>query len=137
MESILSPDEAAGLLTALAMPFIGMMLIIIIVLLIKDFAAKVSKGIAFKLNGTFKEGDKVILDGEKALVVKIGLTQTVFGITKSGGDLDGDYVWRYVPNERIAGVKLEKLIFDITPLANSNKIHKNESEIQQLKNGQT
>lgn len=135
METILTPNKAALEITELVLPFVGMMLIVIIGLMIKDYAAKISKGVAFKLTGTFREGDKVILDGEKALVVKIGLTQTVFGITKTGGDLDGDYVWRYVPNERISSLKLEKVIFDITPVANSDKIHKNETDIQQLKDG--
>jgi len=60
----------------------------------------------------------VILDGEKALIVRIGLTETVFGVTKSGGEWDGDYVWRYVPNERIPFLKIEKIVFDKTPEKN-------------------
>ena len=63
------------------------------------------------------------------------MTQTVFGVTKSGGDLDGDYVWRYVPNERIDFLVLEKIIFDHTPLNNKEKITNNSNRIEELKNG--
>ena len=84
----------------LVMPFIGVLVMLIVTLWIKDFAAKMAKGIMFSMNKSFQEGDKVILDGEEALIVKIGMTQTVFGVTKSEGIWDGDYVWRYVPNDR-------------------------------------
>ena len=103
--------------------------------MIKDFATKLSKGIAFSMNKQFKEGDKVVLDGERALIVKIGLTQTVFGIEKDSGQFRGDYVWRYVPNERIEMLKLEKVVFDHTPINNKNKIADNKERIEELKNG--
>jgi hypothetical protein len=82
------------------------------------------------MNKSFQEGDKVILDGERALIVKIGLTQTVFGITKSNGEWDGDYVWRYVPNERIPYLKLEKVVFDNTSIINEGKIEDNKQKIE-------
>jgi hypothetical protein len=87
----------------------------------------------FKFNPQFREGDKVILDGERALIVKIGMTETVFGVTKSSGEFDGDYVWRYVPNERISFLKLEKVIFDITSINNEKKIGNNKEEIDKIK----
>lgn len=80
----------------------------IITLWIKDILTKIAKGLGFKLSGIFREGDRVILDNESAIIVKIGITHTVFGITKS----DNQYCWRYVPNERISYLKLEKLIFE-------------------------
>lgn len=80
----------------------------IITLWIKDFLTKIAKGLTFKLSGIFREGDRVILDNEQAIIVKIGITYTVFGITKD----DNHYCWRYVPNERISFLKLEKLIFE-------------------------
>ena len=58
---------------------------------------------------------------------------TVFGVTKSSGEFDGDYVWRYVPNERISFLKLEKVIFDITSINNEKKIGANKEEIQKIK----
>jgi hypothetical protein len=128
-------NTAALEITELLLPYIGMVMIVIIGFMIKDFATKLSKGIAFSMNKQFQEGDKVILDGERALIVKIGITQTVFGIQKAHGDFDGDYVWRYVPNERIEFLKIEKIIFDHLPINNQVQIHNNADQIQELKNG--
>ena len=128
--NILSPQLAAVEITEFLLPYIGMVLIVIFGFMLKDFATKMSKGIAFSMNKQFKEGDHVLIDGERALIVKIGFTQTVFGVTKS----NGDYVWRYVPNERIDYLKLEKIIFDQTSLNNKNRIANNKEEIEELKN---
>jgi len=132
---ILTPSGAAMEITELIMPYIGMVVIVVIGFMLKDFATKWGKGIAFQMNKQFQEGDHVLLDGERALIVKIGMTQTVFGVTKIGGELDGDYIWRYVPNERIEFLKLEKIIFDRTPINNSTTIKNNSYEIEELKNG--
>ena len=130
-----TPNAAALEITEFLLPYIGMVMIVIIGFMIKDFATKLSKGIAFSMNKQFKEGDKVVLDGERALIVKIGLTQTVFGIEKDSGQFRGDYVWRYVPNEGIEMLKLEKVVFDHTPINNKNKIADNNERIEELKNG--
>ena len=122
-------------LTDVMMPWIGILISIMMAIWFKDWATKLAKGIAFKLNPQFKEGDKVILDGERALIVKIGLTETVFGITKTGVEWDGDYIWRYVPNDRIPFLKLEKVVFDHTPHNNRSAIHDNREEIKKIKNG--
>jgi hypothetical protein len=130
-----TPNAAAIEITELILPYIGMILIVIIGFMIKDFATKFSKGLAFSMNKQFQEGDHVLIDGERALIVKIGISQTVFGVTKKGGELDGDYVWRYVPNERIDYLKLEKIIFDRTPLNNNTHIKNNSNRIEELENG--
>jgi hypothetical protein len=132
---IISAEAAALEITAFLLPYIGMVLIVVLAFIFKDYTTKWAKGIAFKLNRQFQEGDHVLLDGERALIVKIGLTQTVFGVTKNGGELDGDYVWRYVPNERIDFLKLEKIIFDHTPINNRERITNNSNRIEELKNG--
>ena len=103
---MLLPNELSELIT----PFVVALITLVISLWFKDFATKIARGLSFSLNRSFQEGDKVILDGERALIVKVGLIQTVFGITKSNGEWDGDYVWRYVPNERIPYLKLEKVV---------------------------
>ena len=133
--SILTPQLAAVEMTEFLLPSIGMVLIVIFGFMLKDFATKMSKGIAFSMNKQFQEGDHVLIDGERALIVKIGFTQTVFGVTKSNGEFDGDYVWRYVPNERIDYLKLEKIIFDQTPLNNKTKITVNTERIKEMENG--
>ena len=132
---ILSPSGAAVEMTEFLLPYIGMVMIVIFGFMLKDFATKMSKGIAFSMNKQFQEGDHVLIDGERALIVKIGFTQTVFGVTKSNGEFDGDYVWRYVPNERIDFLKLEKIIFDHTPLNNKSRIADNKEQIEEIKNG--
>ena len=126
------PIELSNQLSELITPFIVALLMLVISLWFKDFATKIAKGLAFSLNKSFQEGDKVILAGERALIVKVGLTQTVFGITKSNGEWDGDYVWRYVPNERIPYLKLEKVVFDNTSIINEGKIEANKEKIEVL-----
>ena len=135
MELPVSPQAIAVELTELFLPYIGMVMIVIIGFMIKDYATKLSKGIAFSMNSQFKEGDHVLLDDERALIVKIGLTQTVFGIQKTRGEFDGDYIWRYVPNERIDFLKLEKIVFDHTPINNKSKIEINKKDIQEMLDG--
>ena len=132
-----TPNTAAMEITEFLLPYIGMVMIVIIGFMIKDFATKLSKGIAFSMNKQFQEGDKVLIDGERALIVKIGITQTVFGISKSNGEFDGDYVWRYVPNEKIENLKIEKIIFDHLPINNQIQIHNNADQIEELKNGKS
>jgi len=104
----MNPNEFGIEVATLITPFITMMVILIVALWVKDLATKIAKGLAFKLMGPFKEGDKAILDGKEAIVVRIGLTMTVFGIYND----DKQYMWRYVPNERIAGLKLSKIIIN-------------------------
>ena len=74
-------------------------------LALKDWSVSFIKGLNFKMNPQFQEGDKVKLDGEEAVVIKIGMTTSVFGVTAKDG-----YTWRYVPNERIAMMKLAKVV---------------------------
>ncbi len=133
--SLITAEMAALELTEFLLPYIGMVMIVIFGFMLKDLATKLSKGIAFSMNKQFQEGDHVLIDGERALIVKIGVTQTVFGVTKSNGEFDGDYVWRYVPNERIDYLKLEKIIFDQTPINNKSRIADNKEQIEEIKNG--
>jgi hypothetical protein len=92
-------------ITNLLMPFISALVLLVITLWFKDFATGIAKGLKFKMNKAFNEGDTVILDGNDALIVKVGLSETVFGVYSDKG-----YTWRYVPNERIPMLKLEKVI---------------------------
>ena len=133
--SLITAEMAALEMTEFILPYIGMVVIVVFGFMLKDFATKMSKGIAFSMNKQFQEGDHVLIDGERALIVKIGFTQTVFGVTKVGGELDGDYIWRYVPNERIDFLKLEKIIFDRTPINNNTSIKNNSNRIEELENG--
>jgi len=87
-------------------PFIAASISFITLLVMKDALTSIAKGIKFRYNPTFQESDIVMVDGDRAIIVKIGMFTTVFGITKP----DGTYCWRYVPNTRIEFLKLEKII---------------------------
>ena len=98
------------------------------------------------MNKSFNEGDTVILDGSDALIVKVGLSETVFGVYSDKG-----YTWRYVPNERIPMLKLEKVINKDLHLdteaekaeklqsmidrAQDSQIGANKNAIEEIKNG--
>ena len=127
-------------------PWIAILISISAAFWFKDFATKIAKGMAFKMNKSFNEGDTVILDGQDALIVKIGLSETVFGVYSDKG-----YTWRYVPNERIPMLKLEKVINKdlhldteqekaekLQGLIDRNqdsKISANKDAIEEIKNG--
>ena len=133
-------------ITNLLMPFVSALMLLVITLWFKDFATKIAKGMAFKMNKSFNEGDTVILDGSDALIVKIGLSETVFGVYSEKG-----YTWRYVPNERIPMLKLEKVINKDLHLdtdeekaaklqamidsVQDSKIGANSQAIEEIKNG--
>jgi hypothetical protein len=98
--------EQLGLeLTDMMMPWITVLISLIVAVWLKDYATSIAKGLRFKMNPAFNEGDEVLLDGEPAMIVKIGTIETVFGVYSDRG-----YTWRYVPNERIPYIKLEKVI---------------------------
>ena len=86
-------------------PWIAILVSISAACWFKDFATNFMQGLKFRFNPAWNEGDEVLLEGEQALIVKIGLRETVFGTYGSNG-----YTWRYVPNERIQFLKLEKII---------------------------
>lgn len=92
-------------LTAMILPWMGVILSVIIAIWLKDFATNAAKGWAFKSNQSFNEGDHIILDGRDAIIVKIGMSQTVFGVYTDKG-----YTWRYISNDRLAVSKIEKII---------------------------
>jgi len=147
MDAEIMSASGVGLeITNLLMPFISALLLLVITLWFKDFATKIAKGMMFKMNRAFNEGDKVILDGNDSVIVKIGLTETVFGVYGDQG-----YTWRYVPNERIPTLKLEKVINKdlhldsdmekaqklqaMIDLAQDSKISANKEAIEEIKNG--
>ena len=124
--------------------FIGFLLTLIVGLSVRAAATSFVKGAKFRFNPAFKEGDKVILDGNPALIVKIGLSETVFGVYGDEG-----YTWRYVPNTRIEFLKLEKIVDPdlhrdtdqeraqkLVDAMQDAKIKTNGDEIAKIKNGE-
>ena len=98
-------DAQTAQITNFILPWIGILISLIVAIWIKDFATSLAKGFKFQMNKAFNEGDKVLLEGREAVIIKIGISETVFGVYSEKG-----YIWRYVPNERIAMLKLEKII---------------------------
>ena len=107
--------------------FLGFTLTLIIALSMRDWATSFITGMKFKYSPAFAEGDKVILDGSPPLIVKIGYQETVFGVYSKEG-----YTWRYVQNERIAFLKLEKIVD--TDLHVDSKQEKAQKIIDALQN---
>lgn len=105
MQEVQSINSLSGDLTALILPWIAVLVSAIIAFMLKDFVTNFAKGLAFQMNSAFNEGDKVIIDGSEAIIVKVGIKQTVFGVFSDKG-----YTWRYVPNERIPFLKIEKVV---------------------------
>ena len=147
MDAEIMNASGVGLeITNLLMPFISALLLLVITLWFKDFATGIAKGLKFKMNKSFNEGDTVILDGSDALIVKVGLSETVFGVYSDKG-----YTWRYVPNERIPTLKLEKVINkdlhldteaekaeklqSLIDRAQDSQIGANKNAIEEIKNG--
>ena len=133
-------------LTEFILPWVGILISLIIAVWVKDIATGLAKGLKFQMNKAFNEGDKVLLEGDDAVIIKIGISETVFGVYSDKG-----YIWRYVPNERIHTLKLEKIINPdlhldtdrekaekIQSLIDANQdthIVKNREAIENLKNG--
>ena len=133
-------------MSEMLMPWIALLLSIVITMWIKDWVQSFVKGMQFRINKAFNEGDHVILDGVPAHIVKIGNTETVFGVYSDRG-----YTWRYVPNSRIPFLKLEKIVnaelhldteFEkgqklqkLIDEVQDDKISSNRQEIEKLKNG--
>jgi len=124
----MNPKDISIFITELTTPFVVMMVGLVVTMGIKDYATAIAKGLAFKFFGPFKEGDHVILDGEEAVIVKIGVSMTVFGLNGKQG-----YMWRYIPNQKIANAKLGKIIFDNTTISNKDLINLNAEQIKNLK----
>jgi len=103
-------------------PFITGAVALIFTLWLRDFAGKVVRSVSFKFSGQFKEGEEVIIDGERAIIVKIGLTQTVFGIYRTTkGSSKINHYWRFVPNERIPFLHVEKIVADHEDIEGNDK----------------
>ena len=138
-------DAQTAQITNFILPWIGILISLIVAIWIKDFATSLAKGFKFQMNKAFNEGDKVLLEGREAVIIKIGISETVFGVYSEKG-----YIWRYVPNERIVMLKLEKIINPdlhldtdkekaeklqaLIDTIQNKHINKNREEIENLKN---
>ena len=139
-------DTLGMSITDLLAPWIAILISLSAVFWFKDFAVNLMSGLKLKFNPAFNEGDHIILDDCDAIIVKIGLRESVFGVYSDKG-----YVWRYIPNDRIKFHKLEKIINKNLHLdseaekgrriqamidkAQTEAINKNKEDITNLKKG--
>lgn len=85
--------------------YIWLGLAFIFVMLAKDILTTITYGLMFYFDRSFNEGDNVYLDGQRALIIKIGLRKTCFQIQEND-----ETHWRYIQNDKIRYAKLEKII---------------------------
>ena len=71
MQELESLESLSFELTTLLLPWISILISIVFVFWFKDFATSLAKGLKFKQNPLFNEGDKVLLEGQDAIIVKI------------------------------------------------------------------
>lgn len=144
--NILSANAIGFEIAHIIEPFALALIALVATMMFKDFATSLAKGLKFKLNRAFNEGDKVLLDDKDAIIVKIGISETVFGVYSDRG-----YTWRFVPNERIQFLKLEKVINKdlhldtdleraqklqaLIDINQDQQINNNAREIDKIKNG--
>ena len=100
-----SLDSISLDLTNALVPLIAIFLSLGLGFFINDLITNFITGIRFKFDASFNEGDKCIVDGDRAVLVKVGIYESVFSINNGRG-----HVWRFVPNERIKFLKIEKII---------------------------
>lgn len=91
---------SAGLLT-----WISALISITVALVAKDFLTRFVAGFFFYTNSNFSEGHHVYIDGEEAVIIKIGILTTIFKIKNGRGE-----TWRYVSNDMIRALKIERVI---------------------------
>ena len=146
-------DTLGMSITDLLAPWIAILISLSAVFWFKDFAVNLMSGLKLKFNPAFNEGDHISLDDSDAIIVKIGLRESVFGVYSEKG-----YVWRYISNDRIKLHKIEKIINKNLHLDseaekgrrlqamidkaqnedikhNRNDIEKNKAEIENIKRG--
>ena len=146
MEQVPSINDLSLDITNFTMPWIAILVSLIVAFWLKDFVQQFLIGLKFKMNPAFNEGDEVLLEGEDAMIVKIGARETVFGVYSDRG-----YTWRYIQNARIPFLKLEKVVKkdlhvdtdlekaqkfkSIIDRLQDERIDTNANEISKLKNG--
>lgn len=88
---------------------------LVVWMLIKDFLAKLAAGITFYASPNWSVGDECMIDGKRAIISSIGLRTTVFQVRQNG-----EVRWRFVPNDKITELTLEKVV-DIHAVEERNR----------------
>ena len=86
-------------------PLIGLGITAIFAFWLKEAVSDFVASVRWKMKPGFEPGHVVILEGEEATIISIGLRETIFEIDNGRGK-----VWRYIENKRMPMMRLEKLI---------------------------
>tara|TARA_R100001129_G_scaffold141060_2_gene102163 strand:- start:57057 stop:57428 length:372 start_codon:yes stop_codon:yes gene_type:complete len=78
---------------------------LVVWMLIKDMLAKLAAGITFYASPNWSVGDECLIDNKRAIISSIGIRTTVFQIRQNG-----EVRWRFVPNDKITELTLEKVV---------------------------
>ena len=93
-------------ITAYVTPVLALLLSGIIALWIKELVGDLVASIRWKMKPGFEPGDVVYLDGERATIISIGYSETIFEVDNGRGK-----IWRHIRNTRVQNNhRLEQII---------------------------
>jgi hypothetical protein len=93
-------------ITAYVTPVLALLLSGIVALWVKELVSDVVASIRWKMKPGFEPGDVVYLDGERATIISIGYSETIFEVDNGRGK-----IWRYIRNTRVQNNhRLEQII---------------------------
>jgi len=93
-------------ITAYVTPVLALLISGIVALWVKELVGDVVASIRWKMKPGFEPGDVVYLDGERATIISIGYSETIFEVDNGRGK-----IWRYIRNTRVQNNhRLEQII---------------------------
>lgn len=93
-------------LTTYVTPVLALLISGIIALWVKELVGDIVASIRWKMKPGFEPGDVVYLDGERATIISIGYSETIFEVDNGRGK-----IWRYIRNTRVQNNhRLEQII---------------------------
>ena len=99
MPNIALPEE---LLT-----WAGFVITVLVGLAIKDWASDLISAIKWKAMAGFEPMETCILDGDKVVIIHIGLRETIFERNGKFGR-----TWQYIPSSKITSHELRRVVGD-------------------------
>ena len=93
-------------ITAYVTPVLALLVSGIVALWVKELVGDVVASIRWKMKPGFEPGDVVYLDGERATIISIGYSETIFEVDNGRGK-----IWRNIRNTRVQNNhRLEQII---------------------------
>jgi hypothetical protein len=93
-------------ITTYLTPILALLISGIVALWIKELVGDIVASIRWKMKPGFEPGDVVYLDGERATIISIGYSETIFEVDNGRGK-----IWRYIRNTRVQNNhRLEQII---------------------------